>query len=279
VVRQGKSKSKLRYKTHRTVDEKHEIITATKVTPGSIDDGKVLKEMIDFHEQNTQKRIDTVVADTKYGTIDNYLHCHDKGIKTHIPSIEESHRGSGKRKGIFSKEEFTYNPDIDTFICPAGKVLTRQKFKKKRRHFEYKASSKACMECLIKDKCTRSKSGRTLKRHARQDELDEIIKKTKSRESKKDLKTRQHLSERSFAQSTQYGFKRARWRTLWRMEIQDFLIATIQNIKVLINQPKERMSKINEQFVQKISDQYVKARELSLVSLLEWILPKRLCFL
>ena len=245
VIRYGKGRSKLRYKTHRAVDEKHEIITATKVTPGSIDDGKVLKEMIDFHEQNTQKRIDTAVADTKYGTIDNYLHCHDKGIKTHIPSIEESHRGSGRRKGIFSKEEFIYNPDTDTFICPAGKVLTRQKFKKKRKHYEYKASSKACLECHIRDKCTRSKSGRTLKRHARQDELDVIIKKTKSKESKNDLKTRQHLSERSFAQSTRYGFKRARWRRSWRMEIQDFLIAAIQNIKVLINQPKPRMSKSN----------------------------------
>ena len=245
VIRQGKGESKLRYKTHRTVDEQHEIITATKVTPGSVDDGKVLEEMIDLHERNTQKKIDTVVADTKYGTIDNYLHCHDKGVKTHIPSIEESHRGSGRRKGIFSKEEFIYNPDTDTFICPAGEVLTRQKFKKKRRHFEYKASSKACMGCRIRDKCTRSKSGRTLKRHARQDELNAIIKETKSRESKKDLKTRQHLSERSFAQSTQYGFKRARWRTLGRMEIQDFLIAAIQNIKVLINQPKPRMSKSN----------------------------------
>jgi len=245
VVRQGKGRSKLRYKTHRTVDEKHEIITATKVTAGSVDDGKVLDEMIDLHEQNTRKTINTVVADTKYGTVDNYLHCHDKGINTHIPSIEESHRGSGRRKGIFSKEEFIYNPDTDTFICPAGKVLTKQKFKKKRKHYEYKASSKACMKCHLRDKCTRSKSGRTLKRHARQDELDEIIKKTKSRESKKDLKTRQHLCERSFAQSTQYGFKRARWRTLWRMEIQDFLIAAIQNIKVLINQPKPRMSKSN----------------------------------
>lgn len=243
VTRYGKGKSKLRYKTHRTVDEKHEIITATKVTAGSVDDGKVLEEMIDLHEHNTQKKIDTVVADTKYGTIDNYLNCQDKGIKTHIPSIEESHRGSGRRKGIFSKEAFTYNPDTDTFICPAGKVLTKQKFKKKRKHYEYKAASKACIECHLRDKCTRSKFGRTLKRHARQDELDLIIMKTKSRESKKDLKTRQHLSERSFAQSTRYGFKRARWRKLWRMEIQDSLVAAIQNIKVLINQPKPRMSK------------------------------------
>ena len=245
VVRQGKGRSKLRYKTHRAVDEKNEIITATKVTPGSVDDGKVLEEMIDRHEQNTQKKTDTLVADTKYGTVDNYLNCHDKGIKAHIPSIEESHRDSGRRKGIFSKKDFIYNPDTDTFICPAGKVLTRQKFKKKRKHFEYKASSKTCMACPIRNKCTRSKSGRTLKRHARQDELDAIVEHARSRESKKDLKTRQHLSERSFAQSTHYGFKRARWRNLWRMEIQDYLIAAIQNIKVLINQPKPRMSKSN----------------------------------
>ncbi len=130
--------------------------------------------------------------------------------------------------------------------------------KKKRKHYEYKASSKACIKCHIRDKCTRYKSGRTLKRHARQDELDAIIKKIKSSESKKDLKTRQHLSERSFAQSTQYGFKRARWRTLWRMEIQDLLIAAIQNIKVLINQPKPRMSKSNVEECRKTGFQCLK---------------------
>ena len=206
LTRYGKGKPKLRYKTHRTVDEKHEIITATKVTAGSVDDGKVLDGMIDLHEQNTQNKIDTVVADTKYGTADNFLHCHDQGIKTHIPSIEESHRGSGRRKGIFSRKEFTYNPDTDTFTCSAGKLLTKRKFKKKRKQYEYKASPKDCNDCQLKDKCTRSKSGRTLKRHARQDELDVIIKRTKSRESKRDLKTRQHLSERSFARSTRYGY-------------------------------------------------------------------------
>jgi len=100
VISYGKNKPKLRYKTHRTVDEKHEVITSTKVTSGSVDDGKVLDEVMDLVEQNIQKKIDTVVADTKYGTTDNFLFCHDKEIKAHIPSIEESHRGSGRRKGI-----------------------------------------------------------------------------------------------------------------------------------------------------------------------------------
>ena len=194
VTRYVKGKSKLRYKTHRAVDEKHEVITATKVTPGSVDDGKVLDDMMDLHEQNTQKKIDTVVADTKYGTVDNFLNCYDQGIKTHNV---------------------------------------------------YKAPAKVCNDCQLKNKCTRSRFGRTLKRHARQDELDVIVAKTKTRESKRDLKTRQHLSERSFANATQYSYKRARWRKIWRMEIQDFLIAAIQNIKVLINQPKQRMSKSN----------------------------------
>jgi transposase len=73
VIRQGSGKSKLRYKTHRGVDPRCEVITATKVTPGSQDEGKLLKEMIDAHEYNTQETVDTVVADSKYGKIDNFL--------------------------------------------------------------------------------------------------------------------------------------------------------------------------------------------------------------
>ena len=67
------------------------------------------------------------------------------------------------------------------------------------------------------------------------------------REARRDIKHRQDLSERSFAWSTRYGYKRARWRNLWRMEIQDFLIAAVQNITILIKQPKDKMSKSNVQ--------------------------------
>ncbi|NVM21678.1 MAG: hypothetical protein HWN68_07855 [Desulfobacterales bacterium] len=54
------------------------------------------------------------------------------------------------------------------------------------------------------------------------------------------MKTRQHLSERSFAQSKRYGYKRARWRRLWRVKIQDFLIAALQNIQILISHSKSK---------------------------------------
>lgn len=253
VTRHGSGKSKLRYKTHRAVDPKKEVITATKITPGSRDDGDVLEQMLVEHEQNTENSPDTLVADSRYGKIENYLLCHDLGIKAHMSSLEQSQRGSGRQKGIFPKEAFTYNPDNDTFTCPAGQVLRRRHYYKKRRHYEYKPSKGICAQCQLRENCTRSKHGRTLKRHARQDELEIMLKEAKSREAKRDIKTRQHLSERSFANSTRYGYKRARWRRLWRMQIQDLLIAAIQNITVLIAQPKNRISKSNVQ-IEKIGN-------------------------
>jgi transposase len=235
VTRQGSGKSKLRYKTHRAVDPKSEVISATKVTAGSRDEGDLLGEMITTHERNTEKDVDTVVADNKYGKIDNFLLCHDLGLKAHMPSIEQTRRGSGRQKGIFPKEAFIYDPERDTFSCPTGQILKRRNYSKKRQYYEYKASTEICAHCHLRASCTRAKDGRTLKRHVRQEALESMLTCTNSRASKKDLKTRQHLSERSFAQSKRYGYKTARWRRLWRMEIQDFLIAAVQNIRILIN--------------------------------------------
>ena len=73
-----------------------------------------------------------------------------------------------------------------------------------------------------------------------------MLKCASSRQAKRDIKTRQHLSERSFAQSKRYGYKRARWRRLWRVKIQDFLIAALQNIQILISHSKSKaQSQIN----------------------------------
>ncbi len=67
--------------------------------------------------------------------------------------------------------------------------------------------------------------------------------------------SRQHLMERSFARATRYGFKRARWRRLWRVQIQEFLISAIQNIMVLLSYGKScgRAQEGSLSFAQKLS--------------------------
>ena len=72
------------------VDPRHEVITATTITSGSINDGDVLREIIEINKETTQTKIDTVVADSRYGSIENYLYCYDAGIKAHIPSLGET---------------------------------------------------------------------------------------------------------------------------------------------------------------------------------------------
>ena len=73
---------------------------------------------------------------------------------------------------------------------------------------------------------------------------------SRSARAKRDIKTRQHLMERSFARGTWYGFDRARWRRLWRVQIQEYLIAAIQNIEVLLKyggEPKKSLAvKVNQ---------------------------------
>jgi len=239
-VTRHRGKSKLRYKTHRAIDPKYEVTTATKITAGSHDEGDLLEEMVGAHQQNTRRSVDTVVADSRYGKIDNFLLCHDLGKRAHIPALGETHRGSGRQRDIFPREAFLYDSEHDCFICPAGEILRRRNYYKKRKHYEYKASSEICGQCRLNKKCTRSKDGRTLKRHTRQEELDIMLRNALSREARRDRRTRQHLSERSFAQSTRYGFKRARWRRLWRMEVQDLLIAAVQNIQILIDHWESR---------------------------------------
>ena len=55
--------------------------------------------------------------------------------------------------------------------------------------------------------------------------------------------------ERSFARSTRYSFDRARWRGLCKVTIQEYLIATIQNIKLLIEATKRPVRGIGVKMV------------------------------
>jgi transposase len=243
IVRHGGTKSKLRYKTHRAVDSLCEVITAVEVTGGSVDDGHKMFSLIETHEANTETKVGTVVADSKYGTKENFLGCKDKGINAHMPVLKDSIANTGSRKGIFSEEQFIYDGQADSFTCPAGKVLKKRTLHKDKQNVEYAASRKNCASCLLKSQCTKSKTGRTVQRHLRQDELDMMFAATQTPQAKRDIKTRQHLMERSFARSTRFDFDRSRWRGLWKLSIQEYLVSAIQNIQTLIRHtpsPKQR---------------------------------------
>jgi len=233
IVRYG-GKSKLRYKTHRAVDSLCEVITAVEVTAGAVDEGHKMLPLIEINEANTGIKVDTVVADSKYGTKENFLTCNDKGINGHMPILKNSSANTASRKGIFSEEKFIYDKQTDSFNCPAGNVLKRRTLHENKQNIEYAASRKDCSSCLLKSRCTNCKTGRSLQRHVRQDDLNGMFAAAQTSQAKRDIKTRQHLMERSFARSVRFNFDRSRWRGLWKVNIQEYLVSTIQNIQTLI---------------------------------------------
>ena len=230
----NRGKPKLSYQVHRAVDERSEVITATETSSGDINEAHEMIPLLESHHLNTGIKAETVVADSKYGTIDNYLACHDRGIEAHMPDLKEFTSRRIEKLNIFSEERFEYDRDSDTYRCPAGNRLKPKSLHMGRQSRDYAASKKICAACDLREQCTKNKSGRTVKRHLRQEELDRMRQASRSAKAKRDIKMRQHLMERSYARGTRYGFDRARWRGRWRVEIQEYLISAVQNIEVLL---------------------------------------------
>jgi Na+-translocating ferredoxin:NAD+ oxidoreductase RnfC subunit len=140
-----------------------------------------------------------------------------------------------RERTIFGDEVFAYDPVNDLYRCPAGQLLKPRRMHPLRRTIEYKAPARVCGACVLRAQCTRSHHGRTVQRHEKQEALNVARVQAHSAAARRDRKRRQHLIERSFADAANnHHFKRARWRRLWRQQIQDYLIAAIQNVRILL---------------------------------------------
>jgi transposase len=242
MVRRGGSDSRPRYHHHRAIDDAKGVITAVETTPGSVTENRKLLELIEQHETNTGSKAETVVGDHKYGTQDNYVACQERGISTHLGDASKG-QDHHHAKGIFAENAFTYDPASDTYRCPAGETLRPRRLHPVRHTMEYKAGSGVCAACLLRAQCTRAKLGRTLKRHEKQAALDIARAQAHSGAARRSRKRRQQLMEQSFADAANnHHFKRARWRRLWRQQIQDYLIAAIQNVRILLAHPTPKRS-------------------------------------
>ena len=232
IVNRGKPK--LSYQVHRAVDGRSEVITATETTSGDVNEAHVMVPLLESHHSNTGVMAEAVVGDSKYGTIDNFLACHDLGVQAHLPDLGEISTKRTEKLKIFSEDRFDYDSESDTYRCPAGNQLKPKSLHIHRQSRDYAAPKKICAACDLREQCTKNKSGRTIKRHLRQEELGRMREASRSAKAKRDIKMRQHLMERSYARGTRYGFDRARWRGLWRVQIQEYLISAVQNIQLLL---------------------------------------------
>ena len=237
VVRKGSLGARPRYKNHRVVDDAHGVITAVETTTGAVAENHRLLALVAQHEQNTATQAATVIADKQYGTAENFRACQARGLQTHLGDLLAPQKDKGRRADIFAEEDFVYDAVADTYRCPAGQTLTRRKHKTHRAAWEYAPRLATCRACPLRTQCTRSQTARTLKRHEGHELIQRGRAQAHSPAAYRDRQRRKWLMEGSFADAANnHGFKRTRWRRLWRQQIQDYLIATVQNLRLLLRQ-------------------------------------------
>jgi hypothetical protein len=232
------------YKGHISVDPDSELIMAVEVTPGNAADGSVAKELLQeilpspsevppagsdlsTSEQEPPKAPVEVYGDSSYGTADLVEHVEHAGAEAHL-KVQSPSAPPGK----FSKEKFDIDEEAGTVKCPQGKLaqIRRQKDGSGLASF-----GEGCKDCPLKEQCTESNEGRTIRLHPREGTLSRYRRRQKQEEWKRKYRSTRPKVERKIADLTRrrHGGRRMRVRGRERVR-QDFTLgAAAVNLKRL----------------------------------------------
>jgi hypothetical protein len=112
-----------------------------------------------------------IVADKGYSNGEQASRCEAAGLIPHVPANRAiNNQGDGT---LFDRSLFLYQPESDSFLCPAAKTIQRKQLHRKDRTVYYQASAADCGACAMKPRCTRSPQ-RMLSRHIDDDALNRM---------------------------------------------------------------------------------------------------------
>jgi hypothetical protein len=130
--------------------------------------------MLDGYHERYGRRPMGVAADDTYGNGELLQWIDDRGITPYIRVKE----GPNSPPDLYGIEKFTYVPEENCYLCPAGKPLNYVGINKRNRAHRYHSTVKRCRGCGQKPQCTRGKF-RTIAIHtceAARQKADEVAK-------------------------------------------------------------------------------------------------------
>jgi hypothetical protein len=183
-----------------------------------------------------QRWPDQVTADTTYGTIETIVPIEDAGISAYLPLPDWD-----QRTPYFGASRFSYDPQTDTYQCPNGQILRRETARYTEGTIVYRTAHGVCDACSLKAQCTSSREGRRIHRSMDEDYLDRVRAYHHTEPYQKAMRKRQVWVEPIFAEAkVWHGMRRFRLRRLWRVSTEALMIASVQNLKRLLNPPRPR---------------------------------------
>lgn len=185
--------------------------------------------MIDRYCERYGRRPKGVAADNTYGNGEMLQWLDERGITPYIRVKE----GPNSPPDLYGIEKFTYVPEENCYLCPAGKPLNYVGINKRNRAHRYYSTVKRCRGCGQKPQCTRGKF-RTIAIHtceAARQRADEVA---KTPEFAVALRKRRKVEALFSELKNLIGLRRLRLRRIKFVREQFYLAAVAQNLKRLV---------------------------------------------
>jgi transposase len=103
---------------------------------------------------------ETACADAGYADTTELEKIDNQGIRVIVPSQRQALK---EPEGPFSKSHFTYDPELDVYLCPEGHRLRYETTEKRtgKRHYVI-ANGTICQRCRHYGTCTKARKGRKI---------------------------------------------------------------------------------------------------------------------
>lgn len=238
--------------THNTCCDKNGFVIAHVTTPGNVHDSSSFKNVRDKVMEEFSDKIKYESLDAGYKTP---AICREIVKDNKIPLMPYKRPMTGK--GLFKKYDFKYDEEKDVYICPNNEELNYG-IVDKNGYKQYKSDPKKCINCPLKDKCTKSKNNQKIFTvHVWKSYVDYAEEIRHSDIWKQIYPLRKETIERIFGDcKEQHGLRFSRVRGLIKNEINATMIFACHNLKKMAiwngrNKKKGFISSLNIQNINK----------------------------
>ncbi|MGH7701836.1 MAG: IS1182 family transposase, partial [Gemmatimonadales bacterium] len=180
------------YNVQTAVDAQHKLIVADDVTNAATDRDQ-LSPLATAAQAILEAPAPVVVADQGYYHGAEIKACLDQGITPLVPRPLTS---ANAARGLYTKDDFGYDPVQDAYRCPAGETLTYRTTTVESGRTIKNYRTRACGRCALRPRCTRNQDGRKLTRWVHEDLLDAMAQRLAQQPAR--FRQRKALAEHPF---------------------------------------------------------------------------------
>ncbi|MGO9433869.1 MAG: transposase [Terracidiphilus sp.] len=227
----GGTPARLGYYDNYLVDNASCVIVGVQGTAARMSQETVAAEdMLTRFAQWQGRGPTSIAADATYGNGEFLQWLMERDITPYMRTRDSIHR---KNSPFYSPEQFTYQPESNSYLCPAGQQLNYGGRSARNRTYIYIGTRKRCGPCSQRPQCT-SAAFRCLAIHMHEPARQRARELVNTPEFANAQRQRKKV-EALFAElKNQIGLRRLRLRRIKFIREQFFLAAAAQNIKRLV---------------------------------------------